>query len=192
LITKVVPVKLRWEAQIDPDFQCVDRGITPAQVELEGARTLLQPVDQVQTKKLSLQIDEKRQWRGSVGLDISPEIEVRPATVEISLRFAPKTTNLWVRSRVTARPSPENGVSIEPESVRLHLELPLPLLEKEEWRKEIKVFVSIEDLEPGVYQRGYHVDLPKDTRILELKPSQLRVVLDTPADNEGKEAGPES
>ena len=190
LMSKEVPVKVNWEADLDPAFQFLNARTVPNRVELEGPSTLVAPLDHVFTKPVTVKGNQPRQWQGTVGLDVSAEIEVRPATVQAELEFAPKTTTLWVKRPVELLGGPVSQTSVEPEAVRLHLELPLTLLDQENWRERITVTVPLDELGPGVYQRAYEVDLPPDTRILGIKPDQLRVVIDAPANATAEQTTP--
>ncbi|MGM0645859.1 MAG: CdaR family protein [Thermodesulfobacteriota bacterium] len=180
LMAKTVPVNIDWSAELDSDFQFIEGETEPQRVELEGPSTLVEPLQAVSTKPVTVHGKRPRQWQSTVGLEVSPEVEVRPATVQVRLKFGPKTTTLWVKRPVRLTGLSKEHASISPEKVRLHLELPLPLLDQEGWREAIRVTVPGGELGPGVYQRAFDVDVPADTRILEVKPEQLRVVVEAP------------
>mgnify|MGYP006428390235 CR=1 FL=1 len=178
---KTVPVTIDWTAELDADFQFIEGETEPQRVELEGPSNLVAPLETVPTKPVTVHGKRPRQWQSTVGLDVSPEVEVRPATVQVRLKFGPKTTTLWVKRPVRLTGRNAERIRISPESVRLHLELPLPLLDQENWREAIHVTIGGSELGPGVYQRAFEIDVPEDTRILEIKPDQLRVVVEAPA-----------
>ena len=179
LIKKEVPVQINWQADLQEYFELKSTEIKPDKVLLQGPETLLDSIDKVQSQLIEIKKPVPREWKNKVSLDVSSEINVEPAHVQVKLNFGPETKVMWVKRPIEIKSSKNlESIKIDPEEVRLKLKLPIPLLGQEEWREKIQVELPIpERLKGRGHQLRFQVDLPLDTELIESNPEVIEVRL---------------
>lgn len=179
LLTKEVPVELKWKADLQKYYELKSKEIKPDQVRIQGPEAIVNPIDKIATQLVQIKEPVLRQWTKRVSLDIPAEVKVEPAQVQVELKFGPETKVMWVKRPIKLKtPESIKGIKMDPQEVRLKLKLPVPLLRQEDWRKQIRAKIPItEEIKEGRQQLRIQVDLPEDTMLIASKPEVAEVVV---------------
>jgi hypothetical protein len=176
--TKQLPVKPVWKGQIDPDWEIVRTVTQPLVATVRGPEALIQGLTYVPTRTFEIELDESGTWQGNIPLSVDPTLESDPAQVVTRVFFKPKTNDLWVKIPLQVRGMDRARVDLPDASVRLHLEVPLYLLKRENWRDEIKAQLNIRrELQPGTHELVPEIVLPKWTQLLKMAPEKVQVTV---------------
>ncbi|MDY7002293.1 MAG: hypothetical protein SVS15_11010, partial [Thermodesulfobacteriota bacterium] len=114
----------------------------------------------------------------TVGLSLPQDVEAVPDKVEVTLAFEVKKKKVWVKIPVKAVPEKVKNVSIRPRVVQLHVETPVTLLRRRDFKDTISVLLVLpSSLKPGKHILPYRVKLPEGCLLLKAVPEQVDVTL---------------
>jgi hypothetical protein len=179
IVSKTVPVAVAWKGDVPNDLILKETWARPETITLTGASTVLSEMEEVSTNEVTLPDDVPRIWQTAIGLDIPEELETEVADVTAFFRLGPKTRTLWVKRPVIVMEPDAFTVTVEPEFVRLKLELPLALMREEDWRETIIPRIESESITTtGSFEQTYKILLPEDTILLEANPVNLAITVE--------------
>jgi len=160
-IRKELPVRITYLGTPAPGFYATKTEISPGTVELRGPARRLANMHAVETKPIDIaaaSADVVKQ----VSLALPPDVVLPEeqtmlvATVRVSTRTVVRQFNaIPVVGRSTT-----HGFTIHPTNIALEVKGPSDLLEGPRAADEIKAYVDLEGLEPGVYVRRASIVLP--------------------------------
>jgi hypothetical protein len=183
LATRQVSVVPKWSARLSPDFRLVAAETSPAAVTLRGPEPLLRTIKSVSTRPIEIEDAEPVSWAGDAYLALPDGVTARPASVAVTLRFGPKPADAWLK--VPVRVEGGRGLKARPESVRVHVECPAPLVRDENFGKDIVALVKSGDTPlPAGGSVEYAVPLADECRLLGVEPRKVTV---TPAAGAGRQ-----
>ena len=178
LMEKKMPVNPVWKGRLDADYRLVDASAMPFRVALSGPESVLEKMKNVSTLAVQVNSTTPETFSSMVGLSLPQDVEARPDKVEVKLVFEVKKKKVWVKIPVKAVPEKVKNVSIRPKVVQLHVETPVTLLRKRDFKKTISVVVVLPtSLKPGKHVLPYRVKLPEECLLLKAVPEQVDVTL---------------
>jgi len=176
LKTKTVPVRINWQAYINPDYELREVRVEPEHVRISGAARILDRIEEIETRHIEIRDEAPRRIIKQVSLDIFPEVESSAEEVLVEFTFGPILEEIWVRKPVNTLADEGVSYSIEPDYVRANLALPRVLMRTEGWRDQISYYIRVsQDMEPGEYEIEVMTDLPRDGEVVEKRPETIRV-----------------
>ncbi|EPR42767.1 YbbR family protein [Desulfovibrio sp. X2] len=177
LVSKTVPVRPDWEGDLPSGWELKQASATPAEVKLTGPKSVLDGVSFVETKAWQVDPDSPNDISGRRPIKLPDGTESDPAQVGVHYVFGPRTVQLWARLAVEKPDSPANVV-IAPGQVRVRLELPESLAQSEKFRKEIRVTLAPgTDFSSGRRDASLAFDLPRWTKVLEVRPDKVHLTI---------------
>jgi YbbR domain-containing protein len=179
-VAKQLPVKVSWKGQIDPDWEMVRAVTQPSHVTVRGPASLVEALTFMPTRTFELELDESGMLQRTVPLSVDSTIEADPSQVTARLFFKPKSSSLWVKVPVEVKSPDRMKVELPEPEIRLHVDVPVSLLRKENWREEIKATVNVrKDLGLGAHELVPEITLPKWTQLLKMSPEKIPVTVVT-------------
>lgn len=175
-ISKTLPVRVRWQAHISPEFELREIRVEPEYIRVRGGARILDSVDEIETDYVEIKDETPRRVIKKIDLDLFPEVEASVNDVLVEFLFGPVLEKIWVRKSVQVIADEGIKFSIDPEHVRAHLALPRFLVRTENWREQINYYIKItQDMEPGMHSVEVMTDLPRDGVALEKRPETIDV-----------------
>lgn len=164
-----------------PGYRVLDISVTPVSVLVQGRPTLLRQLDRVQTEPIDI-TGLTEPFRQQVALALPEGItqeEVEEIIVEIDIE--PLYTTDTYNPTVLIQGLDENlEATVEPESVRVILYGPLPVLETLP-DEEVRVTVDLFGLISGTYSLEPDVSFPeRGIELRSIQPSQVTVEISRP------------
>ncbi len=176
--TRVVPVRVNWQAYISSDYELRDIQVEPEQVRISGAARILDRIEEIETKHIEIRDENPRMIIKKVGLDLFPELESSASEVLVEFFFGPILEEIWVRKPVDVLADEGVDYRIDPDYVRANLALPKVLLRTPNWRDQISYYIRLsQDLAPGEHEIEVTADLPRDGKVVEKRPKVINVVI---------------
>jgi YbbR domain-containing protein len=183
LVDKMVPVAPRWEGEIHDAVELRRVGTVPRNVTLTGPKSILSGVKEAPTAAISVNATGEQIIENKVGLVLDESLQSEPSEVEVTLSFGIKREEVWAKIPVTVR-TPE-GISAKPSPgiVQLHLNTPVTLLRRKDFKENIRAIVDIGNQPPpGSARYDYIVEMPETITLLKKVPEQVEITF-------GKKAG---
>lgn len=181
LITLELPVEPMWRGKLTSDFMLTEASAEPARVMIQGPERRVLALRKVSTQPLEEEIKMAKTVVQSVLVDVPEAMKATPARVTVRFVFEEKTKDVWVKLPVEARivgqgMDPQSQVEVKPEMVQLHVEVPLSLLRKKDFKKEFAAFVDIDSpLSKGWNVIEYNTRLPAGCTLLKAVPQKIEI-----------------
>lgn len=178
LQSKVVPVQAHYEVQLDEDFELKQVLLKPDSITVRGPQEILDPVETVQTQKITVAEERPQIWEGVIGVVLPAEVEASPARVSAQLIFGEKVQEKWVEAIVQAPELEGRSVKVSPGKVRLLLQMPVSMVREGDYGDAL--YVTLEDMKllgTDRYQLGYRVSIPPGSMLMQAEPELLEVTI---------------
>jgi len=171
-------VNVRTIGTPSPNFMVSEIYVKPGKVSIKGPDKIIGDITVIDTMEIDLEgISES--FKKEVPLDVSeallPYISTRLVRVEVSLQEKIEKRdflNIPVLGKDT-----RYRYKIRPETVALTIEGPSQSLQTLDIKKDIKVYVSLKNLKPGVYARRVKIELPGNMTLTNVKPKVFTVAV---------------
>ena len=177
-LKKQVPVMISVSGKPAANFYVDDLLAKPSEVMMCGPETVLGSIYAISTKPIDIN-GRTESFKKETALDLEAGLEVCAASgiilaeiyiaeKEITRRF----TNILVEG--------ENALfnfSISPPTITIEIKGPQKIVENLQPEKDIRVFVELKDLNPGVYVRRATITLPVKTSLVIVEPKLFTVKL---------------
>ncbi len=177
-LKKQVPVMISVSGKPAANFYVDDLLAKPSEVMMCGPETVLGSIYAISTKPIDIN-GRTESFKKETALDLEAGLEVCAssgiilaeiyiAEKEITRRF----TNILVEG--------ENALfnfSISPPTITIEIKGPQKIVENLQPEKDIRVFVELKDLNPGVYVRRATITLPVKTSLVIVEPKLFTVKL---------------
>ena len=178
LMTKRVPVMVSVSGKPAAGYVFVNAVAKPPSAIVSGPESILEPMDKVMTKPIDINGFSEFQKK-EIALDLTEMLKVKApsdlflAEIFIEKKMANKAFHqIPVEGRDTSYP-----YSIAPEMIDIEISGPVKILERLEAEKNIKAYVDLKDLEPGVYVRPAIIALPLDTILINVNPEKFTITI---------------
>jgi len=181
LARKELPVVAEWRGALPRDFRLLEVKAVPEVVEVRGAERQVQSMTQVRVLVQNDFDNPPALWTDDVPIKLAEGLEANPGLVKMSLRFGPEVKTAWVRVPVRLSAPLGTTAQTSTKTLRVQLEIPLPLLREAEAGREIpglNALVKVPGgLKPGRHALRYELEVPEGVRALENKGETVAVVV---------------
>ena len=178
-ITRNLPVKLAYEGQ--PSYRMVIGRIQlqPERITIQGPENQMSGLEEILTKPLLID-GQAESFKTEVALDL-------PDGVDIAAPAEPILANISLEPRIVQKELSElavqaintrHPVRIEPGTIRMTVQGPVSVLETIRLKEDIRVYLDLEGLDPGVYVRRAVITLPVHTTLVKASPELFTVTME--------------
>ncbi|RQD66530.1 MAG: hypothetical protein D5R98_02345 [Desulfonatronovibrio sp. MSAO_Bac4] len=175
-ISKTLPVHVKWQAHISPEFELREIRVEPEYVRVRGGARILDSVDEIETSHVEIKGETPRRVIKKVDLALFPEVEASVTEVLVEFLFGPVLEEIWVRKPVQVIADEGVNFRIDPDHVRANLALPRFLVRTDNWRDQINYYIKVtQDMGAGMHSVEVMTDLPRDGMALEKRPETIDV-----------------
>ena len=180
-IKKELPVNISLIGKPAKGFMVVGSKTEPMSVILRGSEDALGQMDKVSTQPINIQ-GLSGSLKKEVALDLVENLK-RVDSGNIIL------ANVFIKERLTTKtfdniPVQGNGslyvYRIAPPVITIEVKGPVNLIEKLYGSNEVQVYVDLNGLKPGVYNKRATITLPVKTTLIDAKPEIFKVKIVDP------------
>lgn len=176
--TKTVPVKVVLRAGGPEGYSVSGARAAPDSVRLTGAADKLESIREVRTQPIALPNPPPSRFEERVLLDLPDEVDAVPATVQVSMAFVGKETEITLKAPLIVRRPTGREVEFAPRSVTLKVRGPAAILSDKDFPGLIEASLDLKtDIEPGRYEAGYRVKMPQGCELIEAKPEKVSLTV---------------
>lgn len=178
-IQKELPVMVAISGKPTTGFIVDDAVARPPSVVLRGAETILLPMEKAMTKPIDV---------GGLSASFKKEIVLDlPETVVADSSTATILSEIFIGEKIIIREFPDvpvvglratSGYNITPSTINIEVEGPLNSLERLHAENNVKAYVDLKSLEPGVYARPAVITLPLKTTLVGVSPEVFTVTIE--------------
>lgn len=175
---KIIPVMLSLSGTPSENYSLSEIYVKPAKIKIKGPEHLLKNLESIYTKQIDLNgISEpiKKEVPLNISENLLPFISTRIVRIEAALveKIAKRILKkVKVKGRRTVYKH-----KIRPASVDLIVEGAIIAVRDLDPKKDIKVYVDLNNLKPGVYARRVKIELPGNVSLIGVKPEVFTVTI---------------
>lgn len=177
LLEKRVPVEVKWQAPLDPDFELVEKSVRPDTVRLRGPESIVSNIETIPTATVTLNATRPGLINVGAGLILDEMVKAEPPEVDVTLAFGIRREEGWIRIPVTVI-APE-GVEAEakPDKIEIKVNAPVTMLRDNKINGLAGVTVRIPKDTPLVSDVfPYDLKLPENVKLIKAVPEQVEIV----------------
>lgn len=180
---KIVPVKVSILNKPAAGHLISQLTAIPASVTLKGPKSLLDPLNEIQTKPIDINRSSES-FKKETTLDLAEGIQnISPSeTVLIEITVLEK---IDIR---TFQDVPVKGLNtgytyhIFPSSIEIQVKGPVKSIDQLDADKSIKVHIDLKELDPGIYVKPAIIVLPVDISLIKVEPKIFTVEISNPSE----------
>jgi YbbR domain-containing protein len=175
-LKKKVPVKVSVSGKPAGSFFVNDLLAKPSEIVLCGPETVVGSVDEILTKAIDIS-GRSESFKKEIALDLAQGVQVcsSSAIIMAEVYFAKKiVTRRFADILVEGKNTPFE-FSISPRTLTIDIKGPQNVIAKLQPQNDIRVFVELQDLKPGVYVRRASISLPVKTTLVNVEPKLFTV-----------------
>lgn len=181
VVTRTLPVAPRWRGNLAQGWRLASASSEPPVVVATGPNSTVMKMTSLPTALVDVASQRPEVVEQNVPVEVPDGVSVVPSKVRARLVFGPEMASFWIKEEL----EPPNGwagrVRMTPAEVRLHVEIPQSLALDAGFRRQVRVRPKLPaDASPGSYEVGYEVELPKHSSVLDFKPPQVVVQVESP------------
>jgi len=176
LIKKQVPVKIAISGNPAGSYLINGTLARPSTMLICGPQTAVALIDEIYTKPIDVTA-RSESFKKEIAVDLAEGVETCSSSgiVLAEIYFAAKVaTRQFAGIQVQGKNTPY-GFSISPRTLTLVIKGPLNIINNIQPQKDIRVFVELQDLKPGVYVRRAAISLPVNTTLVNVEPELFTV-----------------
>lgn len=183
LLKKQVPVKVAVSGDPAGSYFINGTLAKPSMMLICGPETAIGLVDEIFTKPIDVTA-RSESFKKEIAVDLAEGVETCSSSgiVLAEIYFAAKVaTKRFVGVLVQGKNTPYE-FSVSPRTLTLEIKGPLNIINNLQPQKDIRVFVELENLKPGVYVRRAAISLPVKTTLVSVEPElfTVKVIGDIP------------
>lgn len=178
-IKKTLKITVPYSGRPPTGYMVLEAAAEPSQIELEGAFSLLDPINEVKTKPVDL-TNVNETFKKNIPLDIiDPSMVSKPdnivmVTIPVKEMMVEKT----IRDLPVNLLNTKAIASIEPHKITIKIKGPFETLSNKELLKNIYSFIDLNHLKSGVYARHAYIDIPVGIVMTDAEPRVFTVKID--------------
>jgi YbbR domain-containing protein len=176
LLKKQVPVKVAVSGDPAGSYFINGTLAKPSAMLICGPETAIGLVDEIFTKPVDVTA-RSESFKKEIAVDLAEGVETCSSSgiVLAEIYFAAKVaTKRFVGILVQGENTPYE-FSISPRTLTLEIKGPLNIINNLQPHKDIRVFIELENLKPGVYVRRAAISLPVKTTLVNVEPELFTV-----------------
>lgn len=176
---KQVPVMVSYSGDPATGYRVADAVARPSSVILSGPESALSSLDKAMTKPIDIQ-GLSESFRREIALDLSETftIESSPDVFHAEIFLEEKTISRKFSDITVEGLGTSFKHSIRPQTINIEINGPMNVLEKMDADKDIRAYVDLKALAPGVYVRPAAISLPLNTILVAVTPEIFSVTIE--------------
>ncbi len=177
-ITKIFKVSTPYSGEPAKGYMALAPACEPATVALTGAQSLIEEIDQLQTKPVDL-ANAVEDFKKEVPLDLENPLLFSSgrSMFIVTVPIKPLTGTRTIEGLpIQLRNSPKE-VSIEPAAISIEIKGPQDSLGNKAVTDKIFAFMDLGNLKPGVYARHAYINIPVDLIMTQASPQVFTVTI---------------
>lgn len=172
--SKTVPVKVVLKNPLPPGYTLTGTRVVPESVRVSGPVSKLDDVTRVRTQPVVVPSPPPAQFDERVALDGPEDADVTPPTVQLTMTFVGKESEVTLRTPLTVKKPKGRDVSVTPAAVTLRIKGPAALLSDKDFLGLVEASLELKaDIAPGRYEAVYRVKMPQGCELIEAKPEKV-------------------
>lgn len=182
-IIKIVPVKVSVLNQPAAGYFISHIAAVPASVTLKGPKSLLDPMNEIQTKPVDIN-GSVESFKKETILDLPEGIQNLSAseTMRVEIILQEKTDIRKFQGVPVKGLNTHYAYRISPSAIDIQVKGPVKSLDQLDTGKNIKVHIDLKELEPGIYMKPATIVLPVDISLMKVNPEIFTVEIGNPSD----------
>ena len=175
---KTVPVKVALRAGLPEGYALSGARAVPDTVRLTGPAAKLDKISEIRTQPISLPSPLPARFEDRVALDVPDETDASPLSVQVSMAFVGKETEITLKAPLTVRAPNGRDVDLSPRSVTLRVRGPAAIVSDKDFPGLVEATLELKsDIEPGKYEAAYRVKMPQGCELIEAKPEKVALTV---------------
>ena len=176
LLKKQVPVKIAVSGEPDGSYSIDDMLAKPSTMLICGPETAVGLVDKIFTKPIDITA-RSESFKKEIALDLMEGVEICSSSniVLAEIYFAAKVATKRLAGILVQGKNTLYEFNISPGTLTLEIKGPLNIINNLQPQKDIRVFVELKNLKPGVYVRRAAISLPVKTTLVNVEPELFTV-----------------
>jgi len=176
--TKTFKVAIPYSGEPAKGYMALAPACEPPTVALTGAESLINKIEQLQTKPVDL-TNASEDFKKEVPLDLNPLLfssaqSMFIVTIPIKSRTGTRSIETIP---IQLRNSPKR-VTIEPAVITVEIKGPQEILSNKAVTDEIFAFMDLKNLKPGIYARHVYINIPVDLIMTQASPQVFTVKIE--------------
>ena len=183
LTDKVLPVKVVYNGQPSSGYRIAGQTVMPPEVLIPGPDSVLKDMSAIETEPINVAGRRESFPEDARLKPVSPDPAIQPKPVRVRVEIAPVLENRLISGIPVAllrAAKPADEVTIVPTEIKVTLrgqKIPLESV----MPRDIKAYVDVSDLGPGLYQLPLQTKLPANIVLETAEPAVIKVTVGQPA-----------
>ena len=180
-IEKAIPIKLEVIGQVARGFRQTDAVVRPQIIRIKGPETVLEGINEIRTKPVDITgLTDSFKKEIALAVDHQLDITLPDTSIVVEIAIESKIgTKIFDNLPITAVNTPYR-YRITPPNVHLTIKGAVTVLDTIDAERDIRVYLDLKDLEPGIYVRRALINLPVKTTLAGVEPQLFTVNLERP------------
>jgi YbbR domain-containing protein len=176
LLKKQVPVKVAVSGEPAGSYSIDGMLAKPSSILICGPETAIGLVDEIFTKPIDVSARSKS-FKKEIAVDMAEGVEICSSSniVLAEIYFAAKVATKRFAGIFVQGKNALYDFNITPDTLTLEIKGPLNIINNLQPQKDIRVFVELANLKPGVYVRRAAISLPVKTTLVNVEPELFTV-----------------
>lgn len=176
LLKKQVPVKVAVSGKPASSYAINGTLVKPSTMLICGPETAVGLVDEIFTKPIDVST-RSESFKKEIAVVLAEDVEIcsSPKIVLVEIYFAAKITTKRFAGILVQGNNALYEFNISPGTLTLEIKGPLSIINSLQPQRDIRVFVELENLKPGVYVRRAAISLPVNTTLVNVEPELFTV-----------------
>lgn len=175
---KTVPVKVVLRSAAPAGYAMSGAKAVPDAVRLTGPATKLDAITEIKTQPIALPSPPPARFDDRVPLDVPEETDVSPLSVQVSLNFEAKESEVTLRAPLALKKPKGREVEVSPPAVTLRIKGPAAILADKDFPGLVEASLELKpDIEPGKYVASYRVKMPQGCELIEAQPDKVSLTV---------------
>jgi YbbR domain-containing protein len=176
LLKKQVPVKVAVSGEPAGSYSINGMLAKPSSILICGPETTVGLVDEIFTKPIDVST-RSESFKKEIAVDLAEGVEICSSSniVLAEIYFVAKVATKRFAGIFVQGKNALYDFNITPDTLTLEIKGPLNIINNLQTQKDIRVFVELANLKPGVYVRRAAISLPVKTTLVNVEPELFTV-----------------
>jgi YbbR domain-containing protein len=176
LLKKQVPVKVAVSGEPAGSYSINGMLAKPSSILICGPETTVGLVDEIFTKPIDVST-RSESFKKEIAVDLAEGVEICSSSniVLAEIYFVAKVATKRFAGIFVQGKNALYDFNITPDTLTLEIKGPLNIINNLQPQKDIRVFVELANLKPGVYVRRAAISLPVKTTLVNVEPELFTV-----------------
>ncbi|CAN2042116.1 putative YbbR family protein [Candidatus Magnetomoraceae bacterium gMMP-15] len=178
-LTKELQILVRFSGKTAENSFISEVTVTPGKVNISGPESLINAMENIYTKPVDL-CNASNSFKKQTILDFDKSLSMSSSrrTVNVKVIITEKfITNIFKNIKIKVR-NTKYRFKITPPVMELKVQGSASHIEKLNPHKDIKVYIDLQGLKPGVYVRRVKIELPGNNSLIGVTPEVFTVTIE--------------